>query len=99
ISLPRSAAAILRHGPCSNAWRAAITARFTSSLSASATWQISLPVEGLMGAKVRPEAASVHWLLIKSLVAVIGIVLPGANAVVDMEPSCLPPLVAYGIRR
>jgi hypothetical protein len=43
-----------------------------------------------MVAKVRPEAASVHWLLINSLVAVIGMVLSGAIAVVDMKPSSLP---------
>src|SRR5664279_1975191 len=96
ISLPRSAAAILRHGPRSNAWRAAFTARSTSSLSASATRQISSPVEGLIVAKVRPEAASVHRLLIKSLFAVIGMVLSGACAVVDMENSSLPAPRSFG---
>ena len=45
------------------------------------------PVEQQM---VRPEAASVHWLLIRSLFAVIGMILSGADVVVDMEPSCLP---------
>jgi len=44
-------------------------------------------VEGFIVAKVRPEAASVHRLLINSLVAVMGIVLSGANVLVDMETS------------
>jgi hypothetical protein len=45
---------------------------------------------------VRPEAASVHRLLIRSWFAVIGMVLSGANADVDMETSLFPPLVAFG---
>ena len=53
---PRSDAGILRQGPCSNAARAALTALSTSAASASATWQISSPVEGLMVAKVLPDS-------------------------------------------
>jgi hypothetical protein len=44
-----------------------------------------------MVAKVRPEAASIHRLSIRSFFAVIGIALSGANTVVDMEPSFVPP--------
>src|SRR5580658_4063888 len=58
-------------GPCSNAARAAFTAFSTSAESASATWQISSPVEGLTVPKVLPETLGIHWLLIRSLVAEI----------------------------
>ena len=59
-SRPRSAASIFLHGPASRALRAALTARSTSALSASATWQIVSPVAGLMAAKVLSEAPSTN---------------------------------------
>src|SRR5438067_11018335 len=59
-SRPRSLAASLRHGPFSNALRAALTARSTSALSASATWQISSPVVGLMVGNALPETLPTH---------------------------------------
>src|SRR5438874_4547622 len=48
------------HGPCSRALRAALTARSTSALSPSATWQRVSPVAGLMAAKVLPETLSTN---------------------------------------
>jgi hypothetical protein len=36
---------------------------------------------------VRPEAAGVHWLLINNLVAVMGMVLSRAVALVDIDTS------------
>src|SRR5438552_11707973 len=47
---PRSLAEILRHGPArsSKAWRAALTARSTSSAEASTIWVKTSPVAGLM---------------------------------------------------
>src|SRR5213080_688821 len=49
-SRPRSLVDILRHGPprSSNAWRAALTARSTSSGEASTIWVKTSPVAGLM---------------------------------------------------
>src|SRR6266566_2471312 len=49
-SHPRSLVDILRHGPprSSNAWRAALTARSTSSAEASTIWVKTSPVAGLM---------------------------------------------------
>ena len=61
--------ASFRHGPCSNAARAALTAFSTSAASASAIWQISSPVEGLIVAKVLPDSLAIQRLLIRSLVA------------------------------
>src|SRR5262249_40362139 len=70
IKSPRCAAvSFLRHGPLSKALRAAATALSTSAASASATCAMVSPVAGLMVGKLLPEAASVHWLLIISLVA------------------------------
>src|SRR6266481_8989587 len=69
IRFPRCAALIFRHGPLSNAARAAATALSTSAASASATCVITSPVEGLLVGKVFPEAASTHFPLIKSFVA------------------------------
>src|ERR1700722_8432506 len=66
---PRSDALVFRHGPWSNAARAALTALSTSAASASATWQISSPVEGLMVAKVLPDSLATQRPLIRSLVA------------------------------
>src|SRR6516165_5357717 len=59
-SRPRSEAFILRHGPSSNAFRAALTARSMSALSPSATWQMVSPVAGLSVGKVLPETLSSH---------------------------------------
>src|SRR5580704_10169220 len=60
---------VFRHGPCSKAARAAFTAISTSAASASATWQISSPVVGLMVAKVLPDWLFTQRLLMRSLVA------------------------------
>src|SRR5262249_37985955 len=49
--------------------RAAAAALSTSAASASATCAMVSPVAGLMVGKVLPEAASVHLLLMSSLVA------------------------------
>src|SRR6266849_3156937 len=70
-SSPRCEADILRHGPFSNAARAAATALSTSAASASATWVIASPVEGLMVGNVLPETASIHLPFISSLLAEI----------------------------
>ena len=64
--LPRAEALILRQGPDSKAARAARTAVSTSAASASATWQISSPVEGLMVANVLPDWLGCQRLLINS---------------------------------
>src|SRR5215470_2901447 len=69
IKTPRCEAVIFFHGPFSNAARAAATALSTSAASASATCEMTSPVEGLMVGKVLPEAASTHLLLIRSFVA------------------------------
>src|SRR5207248_4168484 len=71
INTPRCEALIFRHGPLSNAARAAATALSTSAASASATWVIGSPVAGLIVGKVLPEAESTHLLLMSSLVAEI----------------------------
>src|ERR1700722_13115252 len=57
ISWPRCEGDILLHGPSSKARRAAVTARSTSSLSASGTRAITSPVAGLYTGKVLPDAA------------------------------------------
>src|SRR5262245_59481448 len=57
-SRPRSAALIFGQGPSSNALRAALTARSTSALSPSATWQIVSPVVGFRVGKVLPLTLS-----------------------------------------
>src|SRR5579863_8152491 len=59
---------MLGHGPFSKAFRAAFTASSTSVASASATWQISSPVAGLIVGKVFPEWLFTQRLLMKSLV-------------------------------
>ena len=72
-SRPRSEAFIFGHGPSSNALRAALTARSTSALSPSATWQMVSPVAGLSGRKrlarhaVEPFAADEQRLLLLDL--------------------------------
>src|SRR3981081_448073 len=58
---PRSEAGIFDQGPSSNALRAALTARSTSALSPSATWQIVSPVAGLTVANVLPLTLGTHW--------------------------------------
>src|SRR5262249_19567180 len=50
----------------SNVLRAALTARSTSALSPSATWQMTSPVAGLSVGKVLPETLSSHLPPIKS---------------------------------
>src|SRR5262245_60817204 len=70
IRLPRCAAvSFLRQGPLSKAPRAADTALSTSAASASATWAMVSPVDGLMVGNVLPDTASVHLLLMSSFVA------------------------------
>jgi hypothetical protein len=63
---PRSDGVIRLHGPSSNAFRAAWTARSMSSASPSATRASVVPVAGLGVSNVLPEAASDHWPLMKS---------------------------------
>src|SRR5947209_5915650 len=48
-------------GPSSNALRAAFTARSTSALSPSATWQIVSPVAGFTVGNVLPDTLSSHF--------------------------------------
>src|ERR1700722_3051633 len=87
---PRSDALVFRHGPWSKAARAAATALSTSAASASATWQISSPVEGLMVAKVLPDSLGTHRLLIRSLVAVgVVCVSAGIGSVEIIAPPTL----------
>src|SRR5262249_40556064 len=66
MSRPRSAPLIFGQGPSSNALRAAFTARSTSALSPSATWQMVSPVAGLTVGKVLPDSLSSHLPPIKS---------------------------------
>src|SRR5882757_2651921 len=68
IKTPRSAALILRHGPLSNAARAAATALSTSAASDSATCVITLPVDGLIVGNVFPDTLSTHLPLISNFV-------------------------------
>jgi len=63
---PRSDGVMRSHGPSSNAFRAAATARLTSSASPSAMWASVAPVAGLGVSNVLPEAASAYWPLMKS---------------------------------
>src|SRR5207244_11611841 len=63
---PRSEAFIFGQGPSSNALRAALTARSTSALSPSATWQMVSPVAGLIVGKVLPDTLSSHLPPMKS---------------------------------
>src|SRR6266404_664913 len=71
IRFPRCEALILRHGPLSNATRAAATALSTSAASASATCVIASPVDGLIVGKVLPEVLLTHFPLISSFVGPI----------------------------
>src|SRR6267154_65085 len=71
INTPRSAALILRHGPLSNAARAAATALSTSAASDSATCVMTSPVDGLIVGNVFPETLSTHFPLISSFVGPI----------------------------
>src|SRR5215475_591804 len=89
IRLPRcEAVSFLRQGPLSKAARAAATALSTSAASASATCAMVSPVAGLMVGKVLLEAASVHLLLMSSLVALTFTV--GSMAVVAVAMR-IPP--------
>ena len=67
MSLPRSEVVIRRHGPWSNAARAACTALSISAFSPSATCARTSPVAGLNVEKVLPDAASTHWPSMSSL--------------------------------
>src|SRR5260370_25242795 len=64
---PRSEGVMRPQGPLSKAVRAALTARFMSSASPSATLASVSPVAGLGVADVFPEAASVHCPSMNSL--------------------------------
>src|SRR6516164_10175950 len=57
---PRSDGVILLHGPSSNAFLAAFTARLMSSASPSATRASVSPVAGLGVSNVLPDAAWLH---------------------------------------
>ncbi len=48
------------HGPFSNALRAAFTARSTSALSPSATWQMTSPFVGSVVSNVLPLTLLTH---------------------------------------
>src|SRR5882762_9169613 len=90
IRLPRcEAESFLRHAPASKAARAVLTALSTSGASASATWVITSPVEGLMVGKVLPEVLLTHWPLMSSLVALILTVGSNAVVAVAMKPPNL----------
>src|SRR5216684_6730812 len=71
IKTPRSAALIFRHGPLSNAVRAAATALSTSAASDSATCVITSPVDGLIVGNVFPDTLSTHFPLISNFVGPI----------------------------
>src|SRR6266852_131566 len=89
ISTPRCDAEIfLRHGPFSNAARAAATALSTSGASASATCVITSPVAGLIVGNVLPELLSTHLPLIRSLFALtftVGSITVVAVAIMTSE--------------
>src|SRR6267154_3398204 len=92
ISTPRSAALILRHGPLSNAARAAATALSTSAASDSATCLITSPVDGLIVGKVFPDTLSTHFPLISSFVGpILTFDSNTAVAVAILESSSLCP--------
>src|SRR6267378_2965978 len=59
-SLPRSLGVIVRHGPDSNARRAAATARLMSSLPLSGTRAMTDASAGLNTSNSLPDAAGVH---------------------------------------
>src|SRR5437016_865919 len=89
INTPRSAALILRHGPLSNAARAAATALSTSAASDSATCVITSPVDGLIVGKVFPDTLSTHFPLISNFVDPILTFFPNtAAAVAIISSSC-----------
>jgi hypothetical protein len=85
---PRSRAFIFRHGPFSNAFRAALTALSTSALSPSATLAITSPVAGLSVSNVLPLVESTHLPSISILVCRI---LTG-NFDIIFAPLDSPPL-------
>src|SRR5579859_4487679 len=86
ISTPRCAGVIcLRHGPLSNAVRAALTALSTSAASDSCTCAMTSPVDGLTVGNVLPEALFTHLPLISSCFALIFTV--GSNTAVAMNSS------------
>ena len=64
--LKRSAGFIVGHGPSSKAFRAAATARFTSSVPPFATVATASPVDGLYASNVSPPAASENSPSMKS---------------------------------
>ena len=59
-SASRCAGSMSGHGPCSNAARAAATARSTSAWPASAIDETRFPVAGSMTSSVRPDDGSTH---------------------------------------
>ena len=82
IRRPRSEAEVRRHGPTSNALRAAATALSTSAESASAICAISAPVAGLKVRNVFPDSLSIHWLLTSSFAGVEIVRNSGAGAAI-----------------
>src|SRR5713101_4122351 len=87
IRMPRCEELIFLHLPVANLAGAARTARSTSGASASATRQISSPVEGLIVGKVLPETLSTHSLLMSSFVALTLTVGSTAVIAVAMRTS------------
>src|SRR5687768_13821615 len=63
----RSAGGVRGHGPSSNAWRAAATARSTSAASASGTWPTTSSVEGETTPKRPVAVGSTHRPPMKNL--------------------------------
>src|SRR5712691_13439089 len=99
IKTPRCEALILRHGPLSDAARAAATALSTSGASASATCVITSPVEGLIVGKVFPDVLSTHFPLISNFVGpilIFGCIV--AIAVAILESSSFQQSVAPSFR-
>src|SRR6266404_8486901 len=80
------AESFFRQAPVSKAARAALTALSTSGASASATWVMTSPVDGLMVGKVLPDALLTHWPLMRSLVALILTLGSIAVVAVAMKP-------------
>src|SRR3954468_2687421 len=95
---PRSRALIFRHGPFSNARRAARTALSTSDASPSATWAITSPVAGLIVSNVRPLVEFTHLPSISILVWVtLTFAADGAPVVAEVALLAEALAVAVGM--
>src|SRR5450759_5859600 len=95
ISLPRSLGVRLRHGPDSNARRAAFTARLMSSLPLSGTRAITDASAGLNTSNNFPDAAGDHLPPIRFCFGFLSHAATRGPILISVLPETLPfPLTA-----